>query len=138
MPSRSPWKTRLPPVESTLPIGGECELRVPLPPPPPRVRPPRNPQGAAARDPRTDELGLPDLTRRVAANELAGLRVDALHPVVDVVHRPHIFDLAVRAVVHEHEAALVLVDEQLLAVAVQHEALTETGIVVPVVVRNLL
>src|SRR5262249_54533875 len=84
---------------------------------------------AAAPDPGADELRLAHLTWRIATDELAGLRVDGLHPVVDVVHRPHVFDLAVRAVVDEHEAALVLVDEQLLAVAVQHEALAETGVV---------
>src|SRR5262249_25282155 len=73
-----------------------------------------------------------------ATDQLTRLRVDALHPVVDVVHRPHVLDLAARAVVHEHEAALVLVHEQLLAIAIQHQALAETGIVVPVVVRDFL
>src|SRR5439155_994602 len=63
---------------------------------------------AAARDPRADELRLADLARWVATDQLARLRVDALDPVVDVVHRPHVLDLSVGAVVDEHEAALVL------------------------------
>src|SRR5436190_10287394 len=92
---------------------------------------------ASASDPGADEGRLAE-PRRVAADELARLRVDALHPVVDVVHRPHVLDLAVGPVVHEHEAALVLVDQQLLAVAVEDQALPESGVVVPVVVRNLL
>src|SRR5262245_2575903 len=93
---------------------------------------------ATARDPGADELRLADLARRVATDELTGFGVDALHPVVDVVHRPHVLDLAVRAVVHEHETALVLVDEQFLAVAIQYETLAEARVVVPVVVRDLL
>src|SRR5205823_11053931 len=72
---------------------------------------------ASAGDPGADEGRLAE-ARRVAADELARLRVDALHPVVDVVHRPHVLDLAVGPVVHEHEAALVLVDQQLLAVEI--------------------
>src|SRR6185369_8798108 len=45
---------------------------------------------------------------------------------------------AVRPVVHEHEAALILVNEQRLAVAFEDEALAEAGVIVPVVVRDLL
>src|SRR5213593_1658051 len=90
------------------------------------------------RDPRADELRLADLARRIAADQLAGLGVDPLDPVIDEVHRPDVLDLAVGAVVHEDEAALVLVDEELLAVAVEDQALAEPRVVVPVVVRDLL
>src|SRR5438309_7206704 len=92
---------------------------------------------ASAGDPGADEGRLAEAWR-AAAHALARLRVDALHPVVHVVHRPHALDLAVGPVIHEHEAALVLVDQQLLAVAVYDQALAEPRVVVPVVVRNLL
>ena len=98
-----------------------------------RARVPAPPAG----DPGADEVRLAE-PRGITPDELARLRVDALHPVVDVVHRPHVLDLAVGPVVHEHEAALVLVDQELLAVTVEHQALPEPGIVVPVVVGDLL
>src|SRR4030095_12448919 len=91
-----------------------------------------------ARDPRADERRLAHFPRRIPADELAGLGIDALHPVVGMGHRPYVVDLAVGPIQDEDEAALVLVDEQLLAVTIHDQALAETRVVVPVVVRDLL
>src|SRR5262245_23348461 len=71
-------------------------------------------------------------------DEGARLGIDALDEV-DVLHqRPHVHDGGVLAVVHEDEAALVGVDDQLLAVPVQHQELTHRAVEVPGVVGQLL
>ena len=73
-----------------------------------------------------------------AADQLAGLRIDAFHEVDVLGELPDVLHFGVGAVIDENEAALVRVHHELLPTAVDHQELAHRRIEVPGVVRQLL
>src|SRR5262249_3428361 len=72
-----------------------------------------------------------------ATDQLARLRIDVLDEV-DVLDEPPDVLQAESAIVDEHEAALVGMHDELLAVAIEHQELANRAVEVPGVVRQLL
>src|SRR5262249_14946804 len=73
----------------------------------------------------------------VAADQPARLRIDALGKIVVLDQRPDIVDLAVIAIDDKDKAALVQVNEQVLAVSIEEQRFVG-GVVVPQIVLDFL
>src|SRR3954454_1677361 len=72
-----------------------------------------------------------------APNQLASLRIDVLDKVDVFNQAPNILQAKI-AIVDEHEATLVGMNHQLLAVAFEHYELSDRAVEIPGVVRQLL
>lgn len=91
---------------------------------------------ARTEDPGADQDFLSDL-RVLAADQLAGLRVDRLHEVVGLAVRPHVVQLARLALHDPDEARLGRMEQQLLAAALEQHRLVRR-VEIPDVVRQFL
>src|ERR1700738_3592326 len=73
----------------------------------------------------------------IAVDQPPSFRIDPLREIVVLNERPNVFELAVVLVHHEHKAALVQVNNLVLAVPVYEEKFV-SGVVVPKVMVDLL
>jgi hypothetical protein len=71
------------------------------------------------------------------ADQIAALRVDVFHEVLDVAARPDVLDVTVVLVEHEDIAALIHVNDQILAVLPEQQHLIGR-IVIPHILRDFL